>query len=547
MKKLLILLVAIVMAISIFSACGTVTEGNVTSTEPDGSGSSAQPSDQEANTDDGTAWDDSRIKVVIDLDPGTLGPYETNNTGRKQTLYEVYETLAMYQSRGGEIKGILAKNWYAVDGEEDAYVVELYDYIKDTNGNEITADDVIFSFMDAGMDTYKRYLKYIDEIEKIDEYTVKMKLSSKDVGTFEHILCQCWIIDQDSYKASGDGMANDPIGTGPYKVVSHVEGSKLVMEAKDDYWQYDESLRVNYQYQNVKTIEFLVIPESSQQSIALETGTADIVSGISAAAAARFMNDDNYNVTEAIDNNCRTMFFNCDEDSVCSDLAVRQAILYAFDSQGLIDGTLDGAAELAYAFGGSAYPDIDSSWDDGDYYKIDADKAKQLLEDAGYKDGVTVRLLTNTNELNGKIASILQGYLSQVGIDLQIMQYEETLAKTYMRDFTMFDIYLVYAGAPDYAVIGWNEKLTNTTYDNGLNYCGINDPELEALLQTAISGETHSTETMTALYNYITDNAYVYGLFSPYLYTVSNKSVESACINHDNWLLPGCNTYIWND
>lgn len=170
-----------------------------------------------------------------------------------------------------------------------------------------------------------------------------------------------------------------------------------------------------------------------------------------------------------------------------------------------------------------------------------------MLEEAGYSDGCTVRLLTNTNEINGKIASIMQGYLAQVGIDLQILQYEETLAKTYMRDFTMFDIYLVYAGAPYYMVNGWNEKLSNTMYDNGLNYCGINDTTLEGLLQVALDSDTNTEETMTELYNYITDNAYVYGIFNPYLFTVSNKTVTSVSVNRDNWMLPGCNTYVWND
>lgn len=534
-KKYFALFLAAVMTLSLFSGCSPATENSAENT-----GSSANTNVEQTAA---TNWEDSSIRVGIDLDPGTLGPYETNNTGRKQTLYEVYETLAMYQGRGGEIKGVLAKDWY--EEADQTYIVELYDYIYDTNGNQITADDVIFSF-DAGMQTYKRYLQYIESVEKVDEFTLRIVTNSNDVGTLDHILCQCWIVDQDSYESSGDGMAAEPIGTGPYKMVSYVQGSKLVMEAKDNYWQTDESLRVKYQYQNVKTVEFIVISEATQQAIALETGTVDIVSGMSYAAATRFMDDGNYNVSVATDNNCRTLFLNSNEASICGNELVRQAILYAFDSQGLIDGVLDGAAELAYAFGGTAYPDVYSAWADGDYYAYDTAKAKELLEQAGYGDGCTVRLLTNTNEINGKIASILQGYLSQVGITLEIMQYEETLAKTYVHDFTMFDIYLAYAGAPDYIVIGWNSYLGNTIYDDGLNYCGVNDPELQSLIETAMNGDLHNEETVTKLYNYMTDNAYVYGLFSPYLYTVTSKSVTSVCVNHDNWLLPGCNTYLWN-
>ncbi|MCC8090106.1 MAG: ABC transporter substrate-binding protein [Oscillospiraceae bacterium] len=540
MKKLLALCLAAAMTATLFAGCGSSATESGSST--DGAESSSVSVDTEALSQ--TSWEDSLIRVGIDLDPGTLGPFETNNTGRKETLYEVYESLAMYQGRGGEVKGILAKNWY--EESDNVYIVELYDYITDSNGNQITADDVLFSF-DEGLTTYKRYLKYLENIEKVDEYTVRLELNSNDVATLENILCDCWIVDQESYEASGDGMALEPVGTGPYAVVDYVEGSKLTMEARDDYWQTDESALVDYQFRNVKTIEFVVITESAQQSIGLETGSVDVISAMPYSGAARLIDDDNYNVTTNVDYNTRTLFFNCNEESICSNLALRQAILYAFDSQGIMDGSVDGYGEVAYCFGHEAYPDISTSWDDGDYYAYDLDKAKELLEEAGYSDGCTVRLLTNTNEINGKIASIMQGYLAQVGIDLQILQYEETLAKTYMRDFTMFDIYLVYAGAPYYMVNGWNEKLSNTMYDNGLNYCGINDTTLEGLLQVALDSDTNTEETMTELYNYITDNAYVYGIFNPYLFTVSNKTVTSVSVNRDNWMLPGCNTYVWND
>ncbi|MCD7902723.1 MAG: ABC transporter substrate-binding protein [Oscillospiraceae bacterium] len=538
MKKLLALCLAVAMTATLFAGCGSsATESGSTDDE-----SSSVSVDTEALSQ--TSWEDSLIRVGIELDPGTLGPYETNNTGRKQTLHEVYETLGMYQERGGEIKGVLAKNWY--EESDNVYIVELYDYITDSNGNQITADDVLFSF-DEGLTTMKRYLKYVENAEKVDEYTVRIELNSGDVGVFDHILTMIWIVDQDSYESSENNMALEPVGTGPYKVVDYVEGSKLTMEAREDYWQTDESVLVNYQYQNVKTIEFIVVSEASQQAIALETGVVDIINNMTYTAAARLMDDDNFNVDYSNDHAIRTLIFNCNEESICSNLALRQAILYAFDSDAVIEGAVDGYGGSVYAFGNERYYDVYESWDDGDYYAYDLDKAKELLEEAGYSDGCTVRLLTDTSEINSKIASVMQGYLNQIGIDLEIMQYEETLAKTYMRDFTFFDIYLAYSGSPDYAISAWYERLTNTTYDNGLNYCGINDETLEELMAIAMDEDTHNEETMTDAYNYITDNAYIYGLLSVYFFTAYNDAVTSVSVNYDNWMLPGCNTYVWND
>lgn len=538
MKKYLALFLAAALAFSLLSGCGS-KDGNVKDSNPGTSASAPVDVDSAATV----SWEDSVVRVGIDLDPGTLGPYESNNTGRKQTLYEVYETLAMYQGRGGEIKGVLAKDWY--EESDKVYIVELYDYIIDTNGNKITADDVIFSF-DEGMQTYKRYLKYIESIEKVDEYTVRITVNSDDIGTIEHILCQCWVVDQDSYTGSPDKMATEPIGTGPYKVVEHVEGSKVIMQAKEDYWQTDKSLRVDYQHQNVRTIEFIVIPEATQQAIALETGTVDIVNGMSYAEASRFMNNENYNVSTVTDHNTRVLYMNCNEASIMSDIRVRQAFLCAFDSQGLVDGALDGQGDVAYAYGNGAYPDIDPAWDDGDYYEYNPEKAKELLKEAGYENGCTVRLLIDTKEQHGKVATIMQSYLAQVGITLEILQYEETLVKTYNHDFTMFDVYFAYGGAPDYIVIGWHSQLSDSIYEDGLNYCGINDPTCQSLLETALNKNTHNEQSMTALYNYMTDNAYVYGIYNPYTFAAANKTIVTAKGTHDNWLMPGCCTYVWN-
>jgi hypothetical protein len=126
------------------------------------------------------------------------------------------------------------------------------------------------------------------------------------------------------------------------------------------------------------------------------------------------------------------------------------------------------------------------------------------------------------------------------------MSYEETLVKSYNHDFTMFDVYFAYAGAPDYIVIGWESNLSSEIYDDHLNYCGIYDEELVDLLATALNKNTHGEESMTALYNWMTDNAYVYGLYNPYTFTVSNQTILTAKGTHDNWLMPGCCTYLWN-
>lgn len=542
MKKCFAMFLALVMALSLFAGCSSNSNGNANNNNKTDKPSNNNPV---VDTDEltQTAFEDTVIRVAIDGDPGNLGPYQPNNNGRKQTLYEVYECLAAYQTRGGEVAGVLAKDWYAESS--GVYIIELYDYITDTNGNNITADDVIWSIMDAGFNQFKRYAKYIDSIEKVDEYTVRMTLNSNDMGTIEHILCHCWIVDQESYEASGDEFATNPAGTGPYKIVNYVEGSKLVMEARDDYWQKEE-LRVNYQHQNVKTIEFIVISEAAQRTIALETGTVDIVARTDYSSASSLLSNENFTIDTMVSHENNALHFNCNEASVCSDPRVRQAICYAIDTQGIVDGVFDGYADAAWSIANEAYMDVDTAWNDGEYYTYNTEKAKELLKEAGYEKGCTVRLLCKTSEEYSRVAAIIQGYLSQVGITMEIQQYDATLTETYRRDFTSFDMYLVNGGSPDYCVINLSEKLGATMFENGLNYCGIADSTLEAMLQRELNVDTHSDEGMTELNEYIEENAYMYGLYHSYFFNICNDTVVKTVGDHNFWLLPGCCEYVWN-
>jgi len=558
-KKFLAVFLAVIMTAAALSACGS-QGGSETTTRAAGDDgtkaetqapaeSATQPAEggsEEAQQPD-IAFEDTKVRVAIQVDPAIFGPYQTTNKGRKEVLPEIYECLAMQQGVGGEIKGVMAKDWHAVEGEENTYIVELYDYIKDSNGNDITADDVIYSYTDAGADDFKRYLVKMDTIEKVDDYTLKIKMKNSKIDAFDMLISRVYVIDEDSFKADADAMTNDPVGTGPYDLTDYVAGSKVTLTARDDYWQTDAGKLVENQLQNVKTIEFNIIPEAAQQSIALETGVVDIINGMSANGVKRFEEDANFTVESVLGNNVKTIMFNCNEASPCNDIRVRQAICYAIDNESAMQGVLDGAGKAAFCFGNETSSDVSESWDDGTYYPQDLDKAKELLKEAGYENGLTLKLLTFTGEQETDIANIVYAFLDKVGIKVEILQYEEALVKTYQRDWSAFDMLILQRNASGtYVVTNWYEKLSKTTWDDGLNYCGFADDNLEKLMDTAYDVKTHDEKSVKAVSDEINEKAYVYSMFAPLNYCVHNDIVTEACLDLDYWLIPGCCTYSWN-
>lgn len=540
MKKLTYLILALAMLLSL-CACGGLTDGGNDS--PPASNSASGTPNQDNSTADTINFEDTVIRIAISADPGNLGPFVANNTGRKQTLYSIYQPLSEVLP-GGEVRLVLAKSYEKLD--DYTFRVEIWDNIYDSDGNHITADDVVWSYLNEDAQAKSQIIKYIDNITALDDYTVEFKLNTLMLDGIERVM-YTWIVSQKAYENSGDGMAARPVGTGPYVITDYVEGASLVMEARD-YWK-DEAACDEVEKANVKRMEFYVISEAAQQVVALETDAVDAVSNMDYDQAKRFANDENYTIFEDVSNTTYTLFFNCDPSASTSDLAVRQAICYAIDAQGIIDGALEGAGVKAYAYGSPVFADILDSWNDGSYYEQNVEKAKQLLSDAGYKDGeVTVRFLLRSLELDQNIGLIVQGYLNAVGIKCELCIYEETLAKTYVRDHSTWDIYLRNAGQDFKMVHGYNNDFSEMNWSSGIGYNGIQDAKFEELLQTCQNSTTYTDELMTELHYYMKDKVYVYGLFQPVIHTVTKAGTfESVIYNSSYWLFPGACEYSWSN
>ena len=134
--------VAAFMAVSVM-ACSGGESGGAATTDP---GTSAAETTQPAPAEN----QEKVVKIATTSDPGSLGAFdEGSSSGRWTVLAYTYENL-MYQGSDGQYHPWLAKSW--TKNEEKStpthvvYDVELYDYITDFNGNNITADDVVFSF-----------------------------------------------------------------------------------------------------------------------------------------------------------------------------------------------------------------------------------------------------------------------------------------------------------------------------------------------------------------------------------------------------------------
>ncbi|MDL2319450.1 ABC transporter substrate-binding protein, partial [Eubacteriales bacterium OttesenSCG-928-A19] len=274
------------------------------------------------------------VNVGINADPGDLSPWGPNSTGRTATTDNLYQSLAV--CAGGEIYGVLMKEY--VLAEDESYMdVYLYDYIHDSAGNHMTASDIVFSFDKCIELGNVNGLSYIDSAEAIDDYTVRFNFGKTlYVYDLETLFETFYIVTEAAYEASADGMSTMPVTTFPYKVTDYTSGYLLTLEKVDDYWQTDEAAIHPRHKANVNTINYYIITETAQMTMALENGSIDMSWAVSTDDLYVFQEGGsqagNYWVHQAPDNLVMQLFANCSDDKATSNVDLRKAIYYAVDS-----------------------------------------------------------------------------------------------------------------------------------------------------------------------------------------------------------------------
>lgn len=488
------------------------------------------------------------IRAALGADPGTFDPALFGAiTGLDPTTIMLREKL--YEpDQYGNLIGQIAKD-YTVDDDNLTYHVEIYDYVYDSAGNHLTADDVAFCFMRAKENGFNS-TSYYDSVTADDDYNVTIKLNNTATGIFMQVCNVVGLYTKAAFEAGEFGSAENCVFTGPYKLTEWVVGSHLRFEKRDDYWQKDE-LRNYYAIANVDVIDYLIIQEAAQLSIALETGRVDMVYNLSALETARFREggdtSEGFNVYEFMNRQSQLMYLN-QSGILGESLDLRKAVMHSIDIDGLIFGVLDGNGVACKTFGNATISDYNPAWNDEAYFEYNPDYAKECLAAAGFKPGeVSLRIMTDNSELRSGIALMLQAYLMETGINLELLSYENALFNTYKYDETQFDILLEQTSWNGPTVTTWRDKFDMRNFESGKNgFIFASDDTMQELLVAALDISTYSAEGVDAFHYYVKDNYYARGLFNQISFSVTRDCVTEYVNYRPGALFPARCTYVWN-
>lgn len=479
------------------------------------------------------------INIGIQSDPSDFAPWAANSNGRTNALWGIYQEFASIID--GEFVPVIAKS-YEMGDDGLSMNVEIFDYVTDSAGNHVTASDVVFSF-EKGLELgFLTGMGFIDSIEAVDDthvlFTFNTSLRLGDMDT----IFRTFIVSQAAYEADPNGMSSEPIGTGPYVLTSYTAGSSFTYTARDDYWQTDPEYIGARDMANAKTINYFILAESSQRTMALQQGTIDMCSEVSNEDIDNFREGgqyaDSYWTCGVPDNLSLLLFSNCDSSRQTGDVNLRKAIFYAVNADTILESVWKGNGSTVHSMSPSWSTGYVASMDDEDnYYNYNPDTAKEYLEQSNY-DGSKLVILTEATGNVANAAQLVQAFLLQVGIDSEIKTVDSTILKATYSDPSEWDILLTQFATNTYSVTSFANVFDNDRYTTGtINH--VYDDQLQELINTAYSVDTATDEALLALHDYVVDNAYGMNLVNYTTTFVVPKAMDTLCLSYKKTIIPG--------
>lgn len=483
-----------------------------------------------------------KLVVAISEDPQDLEGDDVNVGSRYYWIYGVYESLFDFaDDNSGELLPCLASGYEEMD-DGATWLVTLNSDIYDWDGNNITSSDVKYCFEWIINNGQAIRFDYFDSIEVIDDYTFYMHWTETPpaISEVEFPLVRTLIFSEKAYE-DHNGMTTDPCGTGCYKVTEFTAGSKVVMEANDEYWGLNHTELSGRHTATVQTYELDVVTEASTAVIGLETGTLDVCSYVPLSMLEEFQTgaqSANYKVEIITQGDF--WYFAPNAQTVNEDL--RRAMFYALDNE-TICTAMGGSYTAATTLGTEAFTDYDESLELTDTFvtEYDLDKAKEYVEASGYA-GETLTLICVNNEAAVAAATMMQLLLAQAGINIEINSVTNdtynTITSPQYSD--QWDIMINTLGGSN-MVGSWHLMMDNEV-NSGLTFSLIEDETLQELYETATADATHDAEHMREVLDYVVEHAYFYPVAKTSSGLVYTKDI-SEMFYREGYYTPGAASF----
>ena len=469
LKKALIMVLVVLLAMSAFTGCGGSSAGSAGSSGSGSAGSAAAPSGGTAAADTGAKSKD--FVYVSGTEALTLDPAMITDSNTGRIARQIHDVL-FERVENSEIVPMLATEATEI---EDGLVwnVKLVEGATFHCGEPFNAAAVKYSFerliAPETASPKASALAGLDYVEIVNDYEVNLHLKARSLmflGSMTNYAASI-ICPKCAEEHGLEGYGTHPCGTGPLKFDHWEPGIELVMTANNDYWGPKPT---------VDSVTFRGISEDSSRVMMVKTGDADVIAGVPPTLVENLEGDES--VTIFTLPGYRTIQIGMQtERGPLSDIRVRQAITYAIDRHSIIDNVMHGMATFP---SGLISTVVQYSNPDLDPHDYNPEKAKELLAEAGYPNGFSTTLMTPEGRyaMDRQVAEVVQSMLAEVGIIAEVQVRDWGSFSSIIDEGTM-DLYLIGVGNSS----GDAEYNFHTHYGvgGGQSYTRTNIPAMEEI------------------------------------------------------------------
>ena len=353
--------------------------------------------------------------MIIESSPTNLDPRVGTDAFSERIDKLMFDSLVR-RDEHLNLQPWVAERWEILDPL--TYIFHLRHDVRFSDGRPLTSADVKWTLdsmiggkiVTAKASTYQ----FVDHVEAPDPYTVIIKLKQP----YATLL---WNLSDGAFGIvpanAGTDFSRHPIGSGVFRLVSMAQDKEVLVERNPNYWGTPAK---------IARVRFIVVPDATTRALELRKGSADAEINALSPDMVVALERDSKLVTQREPGTIYSYLAMNLRDPILRDVRVRQAIAYAIDRKPLIEYLWRDLARPAE----SILPT--QSWaynGDVPHYPHDPAKARQLLDEAGYKPGpggirFHLTLKTSTEESTRLFAAVLQQQLRDVGIALDIRSFE---------------------------------------------------------------------------------------------------------------------------
>jgi len=383
------------------------------------------------------------LRIALPADVTSLDLHKTSRGDDALVVGQWFNATLITQNSDGEYIPYLAESWeFADDGL--TWTFHLRDDVKFHNGDPVTAHDFVWTYEraldpDLASPGTGRRLSGMT-FEAPDDYTLVFNFPAPAISLLQFVNWGYMApMSQRAVEELGAEYELNPVGTGPYKVVEVRPGEGVSMERWDEYnWGPEFFEGANTGPYNFDRIEFTILPEEATRIAALESGDIDYVNGISNPLDVAILEAAGVTVQQAPFGQVRMVYLQ-NHVPPFDDARVRQALNYAVNREEITQIVTDGADQISRGPISPGMLGYDPEIEEECGYHFDLDRAKELMQEAGYTYGDDGMLITPDGEpfsltLIGEpvdsgtaYMEVLQSMWRELGLDITLESTEPSI------------------------------------------------------------------------------------------------------------------------